>query len=545
MTPLKRYSLLYSFFIVFSFVSNNLCAQTIVINGVVTAADTEEILIGATIRSADNATVSDIDGVFLLTVADTTSYLSIDYVGYETAFVFLSGSGPISDPITELTVKLEPSKNILQTATVTSGKFDKALGEITVSMEVLKPKLIEDISAPDLDQALEKIPGVTVIDGQVNIRGGSGFSYGAGSRVLLLIDDIPALQADAGSPNWDDIPIELTNQIEVLKGASSALFGSSAMNGIINLRTDYAKEKTETKIASFYTTYQSPADQTKQWWADDRDTIPHDFVSYITHKQKFGKLDLVGSIFVRNNQEWNKNNYNIYQRGAIGLRYRLDKNWTVALNGIYRTGKNSSFFYWQNADSLALTGAPAAFSVTNSNRLILDPSIQYADEKGNRHKLQTRLYRVRNNALNNQSNFSTLYYGEYQYQKRFLAQDLVLSSGLVGSYTQSEAELYSNSEFSSNNLAAYLQADKEFFGKLNLSLGLRYEQNQINAPDSIPINGVNMAAGIDKEAKPVFRFGANYQMGKFSYLRASFGQGYLDFNLKMWVIPSFVVLISM
>ncbi|MDV7393749.1 Plug domain-containing protein, partial [Arthrospira platensis SPKY1] len=122
---------------------------------------------------------------------------------------------------------------ILQTATVTSGKFEKSLGEVTVSLEVIKPQLIESVNTVSLDQVLEKVPGVNIIDGQANIRGGSGFSYGAGSRVLLLVDDIPMLQADAGFPNWNDLPVENIEQIEVVKGAASALYGSSALNGII------------------------------------------------------------------------------------------------------------------------------------------------------------------------------------------------------------------------------------------------------------------------------------------------------------------------
>ena len=49
-----------------------------------------------------------------------------------------------------------------------------------------------------LHESLVKIPGVAVVDGQASIRGGSGFAYGAGTRVLILVDDIPALQVDAG-----------------------------------------------------------------------------------------------------------------------------------------------------------------------------------------------------------------------------------------------------------------------------------------------------------------------------------------------------------
>jgi len=80
---------------------------------------------------------------------------------------------------------MKETATLLNTATVTSGKFEKPLGEVTVSLEVLQPDLIESNNATSVDDILDKVPGVTIVDGQANIRGGSGYSYGAGSRVLL------------------------------------------------------------------------------------------------------------------------------------------------------------------------------------------------------------------------------------------------------------------------------------------------------------------------------------------------------------------------
>ncbi len=519
MTNIIRIGLL---FLLLAFLAEYSYAQFHV-SGNIFDANTGEPLIGVTVRSAESATVSDINGYYLLEGISAESVIDYSYVGYEPARI--TGTSAL-EQYEIVNIKLVPSENLLQTATVTSGKYEKPLGEITVSMEILKPDLLEAVNATNLDGVLEKVPGVTVIDGQANIRGGAGYSFGAGSRVLVLIDDIPALQSDSGTANWDDIPIELTNQIEVIKGASSALFGSSAMNGIINLRTDFAKEESETKVATFYTLYDTPSDASKKWWGPNTDTLPSDMGAYITHKQRFGKLDFVGSVYLRNHKRWNRNTFETYARGAWGLKYRLNKKWSLGINGSLRDGSNGSFFFWQNADSLALTGSSGTITRSESTRLIIDPFVQYLDDKGNKHKLLSRYYNVRNNVINNQSNFSSLLYGEYQYQKRLFEADLVLTAGLVGTVTQSEAELFSNASFDSNNLAVYVQAEKKFFDKLNVSLGARYERNQINAPDSIPINNELMEAGSDTEARPVFRLGANYQLAENTFLRASFGQGY-------------------
>jgi outer membrane cobalamin receptor len=68
-------------------------------------------------------------------------------------------------------------------------------------------------------------------------------------RVLLLLDDLPILQADAGFPSWSGLPVENIGQIEIIKGAASALYGTSAMNGIVNVRTAYPTSKPYAKIS--------------------------------------------------------------------------------------------------------------------------------------------------------------------------------------------------------------------------------------------------------------------------------------------------------
>lgn len=105
---------------------------------------------------------------------------------------------------------------------VTASKFEQKIAEVTTSLDILKPKLIE--ASGNLTQtAVDQVSGVNVVKGQVNIRGGSGFSYGAGSRVLMLIDDLPVLSPDAGDIKWDFLPTENLQQVEIIKGASSAL----------------------------------------------------------------------------------------------------------------------------------------------------------------------------------------------------------------------------------------------------------------------------------------------------------------------------------
>ena len=120
-----------------------------------------------------------------------------------------------------LNVSLSEASSELGTVVVSAGKFEQRIEDVTVSMEVIKPVLVENRNTTSTDEILNQLPGVNVIDGQANIRGGAGWSYGAGSRVMVLVDDLPELSADASDAKWEFIPLENLSQMEVIKGASS------------------------------------------------------------------------------------------------------------------------------------------------------------------------------------------------------------------------------------------------------------------------------------------------------------------------------------
>ena len=87
---------------------------------------------------------------------------------------------------------------------------------------------------------LQRSSGVTVVDGQTNIRGIWIFIWCRNTRVLLTFTMITYLTSRCRiSKAWSGLPVENIGQIEIIKGAASALYGSSAMNGIINVRTHH------------------------------------------------------------------------------------------------------------------------------------------------------------------------------------------------------------------------------------------------------------------------------------------------------------------
>ena len=486
------------------------------LQGKITDVNTGEALLSATVFFGEKGTISDFDGNYAIELDAGEYDMTISFIGYEEIVkqvVLKAGESQT------LNIELNPASTILQTATVTSGKYEKPLGEVTVSLEVLKPRLIDNTNQIALDDAIQKIPGVTVIDGQANIRGGSGFSNGAGSRVLLLVDEVPILQPDSGFPNWEDIPMESVEQIEVLKGAASALYGSAALNGIINVRTAYAKLEPETNASAFYTTVFEPKRKQLKWW----DSAPNIIGASLAHRQKFNKFDLVVSSYYLKESHYRKDHDREYGRFNFSTRYRITDRLSVSLNGNFNKGRRDSYFYWES-DTTAYVGSPSTLSSNDRFRWNIDPNVTYYDKGGNRHRLIGRFYRVDNNISGNRSNQSWNLYGEYQFQRKFEALDLVLSAGVVGLGSSIEAELYGDTTYTSRNFAGYVQADKKFSDKFNVSFGFRYENNLLNNPGSV--GNCPFPPSEEQESKPVIRIGASYQASEATFIRASWGQGY-------------------
>jgi outer membrane receptor for ferrienterochelin and colicins len=120
---------------------------------------------------------------------------------------------------------------------VTAAKRSQLLDQAITSVALVTRTQIAQRAVNTIDEAVDKAPGVQFIDGQVNIRGSSGFVEGLGSRVLLLVDGVPANQGDRGGINWDLVPVDEVQRVEVVKGAGSALYGSAAFGGVVNLIT--------------------------------------------------------------------------------------------------------------------------------------------------------------------------------------------------------------------------------------------------------------------------------------------------------------------
>lgn len=513
---LKRHNVLKIIsFLFFCYESIGFCYSQSQIKGRVSDNSSKAPLIGVSIVLDQKGTVTNENGEFSMHVPDNHSgIMKINYTGYTNQTILLDGRDYYE-------ISLQESSILLQTTVISASRFETPIEQSPISLSLLKSKDVERLSTNSIKQVLDRVPGVQILDGQANIRGGSGYSYGAGSRVMLVMDDIPILQADAGFPNWDDLPLENVGQIEVVKGAASALYGSAAMNGIIHFRSKQASVKPVTTLSIIPKYYFKPIGDDYWWKNKSFKESPKEIVVSLTDLRKIKSWNFSSGIVFNDRLESNQDVHKKNWRVNTNVSKLINKNWLAGLGLNANKGESSDYFYWRKSGSLS--GDTSSYSYSDKIRISIDPSVQYISNSNYKHKILSRFYYIDNKNDGNQSNKSNNYYGEYQFSKKIEKINLSIATGLYYSASYINAPLYGDSTLSSNNRAAYLQLEKKLASRWILTGGLRYESFTINGPSKI---GNKIIDKKSNESRPVFRAGLNYKANAAGNFRASWGQGF-------------------
>lgn len=508
-------------------------AQEAVLKGLISDSRTGEALSGVNVTyQPGKGVATDLEGRYRLTLPAGAQTITFSFIGYATRTEHVdlaTGAERVLD------MKLAEAANQLDAVVVTAGRFEQRVGEVTQSLSVLRPEIILNKNIVSMDQALEQVPGVVIIDEEPQIRAGSGFSYGAGSRVQVCVDDVPILSGDIGRPNWTFLPLENLEQVEVIKGASSVLYGSAALSGVINVRTAYPRAEPQTRVTTFAGIYDTPGHAPAKWWDQNQ---PGFGGANFFHSQRFGQLDVVlgGNAFTDNGYigpepvpadsiaadpyKLGPGGYEHRARFNTGLRWRSKKRTglTVGLNGNVMKSRSTSVFIWSDTDRGLFRPKEGTVTRTKGTQFYIDPFVSYYSPSGMKHTLRTRWHRQIFDNDNGQGNSNNTYHAEYQVQQRVnLFGETVLTGGVLLRDVISTAELYSGNadgdgKNTARNTAAYLQVDKKLLKeRLSVSAGVRYEQFMVQD---------------DVAAQPVFRAGATYRVLRATYVRASYGQGF-------------------
>jgi outer membrane cobalamin receptor len=500
-----RYTLTF-IIILISSTLNIVFSQTIV-KGKVFDNNTLEPLHGVyVIYEKTQGTTTDQYGHFFIKSDINKFNIDFKFIGYKPAVRSINIT---SNDTIELNVGLDMELQEIGQIVVSANKTEQKVAELTVSMDIIKSGDFLKTHITDAQELINKTPGIEVLDGQASIRGGSGFSYGVGSRVLALIDGLPVLSPDAGSIKWQFLPLENISQIEIIKGASSVLYGSSALNGIINFRTASATNIPNTQFFAETGIYGRPDNKNWIWWDSPR---VFSTVSF-SHLQKTGKTDLGLGINLLIDNGYRKNNDEKLGRISLRLKHHNQKVkglvYGLNINSGYTAKRD--FILWEDADMGALIQDTSSVSLLHGSFLAVDPFMSFDNNGRFKHDIRIRLQSANNKFPvrdeNNSDAFS--FYTEYQMYYR-LSDFMNITAGVSENYSNVLSNFFGDHK--GINLAGFTQLEANPVSRLKLVAGLRIEHNSLD--------------GKNDKIVPIFRTGINWQAADYTFLRASFGQGY-------------------
>ncbi|MCF8460721.1 MAG: TonB-dependent receptor [Flavobacteriales bacterium] len=232
---MRKVFTLLSIFLLFTLVS---MAQTKTITGVIKDKKNGETLISASVivKGTSTGVTTDVNGKFSIELDLTEpKTLVVSYLGYQD-FEFA-----VDKSSSNLTVEMETVNMIGQEVVVSGSRVSETILESTATIQKMNTKEISEIASGDFYSGLSTLQGVDVTTSSlgfqvINMR---GFNTTAPVRVVQFIDGMdnqaPGLNFPVGNMvGANDLDLE---NVEVITGAASALYGPNAFQGVVSMTT--------------------------------------------------------------------------------------------------------------------------------------------------------------------------------------------------------------------------------------------------------------------------------------------------------------------
>ena len=233
-------------------VSSCCLAQSASVSGKVTENGTPLPLVNVQLKGTEYGAATDIDGNFTLDAVAPGDYVllvtSLGYQPYQTKIKLGA------DTTKTINIQLEPSAQSLDETVVTGTLKPVNRLESPVPVEVYSPTFLKKNPTASVFDALQNVNGVRPqINCNVCNTGDIHINGLEGPYTLVLIDGMPIVSGLGTVYGLTGIPNSLIEQIEIVKGPASSLYGSEAVGGLINIITKNALSAPEFFADGFVT----------------------------------------------------------------------------------------------------------------------------------------------------------------------------------------------------------------------------------------------------------------------------------------------------
>lgn len=166
-------------------------------------------------------------------------------VGTHTIVVSFLGYKTIEQPVTlkannsiEMNFMLEENSVLMKDVVVSANRYEVDRKEAATIVNVLTPKIFTNTNSVNLAEGLNYQPGLRVENTCQNCGVNAVRINGLeGKYSQILIDSRPIFSSLAGVYGLEQIPVSMIDRVEVIRGGGSAIFGSSAIGGVVNIIT--------------------------------------------------------------------------------------------------------------------------------------------------------------------------------------------------------------------------------------------------------------------------------------------------------------------
>jgi outer membrane receptor for ferrienterochelin and colicins len=265
--------------------------------------------------------------------------LRVVVIGFET--VMLRDVDVRAESTREADVALRKAVVQLSEVAVTASAGTEKPGDTPASEAVMSRSEILDRNVLTADQALAYMSGVVFNNGDIDIRGSTGVAGGTGSRVMVMLDGHPVLSGDGEAVDFSAIPLLDVDRIEVVKGGYSALYGSNALGGVVNVITTPIGDQPSTAIGVHYGYYNLPA----QYKFTDR-SLGYEGVQ-IERSQRISE-DLGARVFLdrESNAGYEQDNGSNRWLAYTKMAFNPEGQHAGTFYGIYKWENDGNFLGW-------------------------------------------------------------------------------------------------------------------------------------------------------------------------------------------------------
>ena len=412
------------------------------------------------------------------------------------------------------------ANELLEVMVITGTRTERVLSTLPLPMTIITSEEISKTGVTRLNEILSEQTGIILIPDESGFEGIQMQGLDA-AYTMILIDGVPLVGRSSGVLDLSRVSVGNIERIEIVKGASSALYGSEAMGGVINVITKKPKKEMFSGTLSYrYAKFNT-----------------NDINANVLWKKKRFSADLFTNFYSSDGYDLDestpqKNVENFY-------------NYTIQPK-----------LYYDFSENLKLTASNRFYNKKMDNTAIIDSEIYKGDAKENEwnsqikleHKWNSKFYseyelyatNYKNDSfLNDENNllYDKTFYNQWLFRPEvrttFAINNNKLTAGIGLNYETLD-RTYFDENVNFNSQYVFVQYDYNPTQKWNILVGFRYDNHSEYASQLSPKLAVNYKISNSFSLKGSIGYGykaPDFRQLYFDFTNPSVGYTVLGYNV--------------